>query len=267
MEVEGKLEARLADLPDVYPGFVRSAMLTIGHRGLVDDVLVLLDEVPDATTEDVIAYEWLRCGMVDRFDDDGARVPVPCEWLALTSGMRGILAEMKGKTLNSYQLTPIGADGMLTDRSVRINLGQHAVDLNCFDFTFEVIGQPVELGAMLSERMSLRDDFRPWSDEPYRAYAVGERITGVELVTDHAEVLHGRDADALDVDAAVVVRTAHATYTFARESWASTGIRITVSDGVAVPYGPDEISAAWLGLPEGCGVTVGEASRTVERLA
>ena len=264
---EIELENRLGALPDAYPGFVQASLHSIKQCGLVSEVLDLLDENPGATTDSVLIFESLRCGLVDRFGDDGARVPVPCEWLAMTAGMREILAGMRGKTLKSYQLAVAGNDGTLADRSVRLNLGQHAVDLNCCDFTFEVFGRPAELGAMLCERMSLTDDFGYDPDVPVRAHAVGERVTGVELVTDHAEVLGGGDAGALDVDVAVVVRTAHAAYTFARESWRSTGIRVAVSDGIAVPYRPGDVDAGWLGLADASGIAVGGVSRTVAKLA
>ena len=77
MATEKDPEIQLANLPDAYPSFADTAIFTIDHRGLVDDILTLLDEAPDATTKDVIAYERLRCGLVDRFSEDGARMPSP----------------------------------------------------------------------------------------------------------------------------------------------------------------------------------------------
>ena len=256
---ERELENRLMALPDVYPGFVRASLQSIGQCGLVDEVLCLLDEMPDATTDSVLVYESLRCGLVDRFSDDGARMPVPCEWLALTPGMRGILAEMRGKTLKSYQLAVAGGGGLLADRSVRLNLGQHAVDLNCCDFTFEVGGRPAELAALLCERMSLNDDFGPDADAPVRAYAVGERITGVELVSDRVELEGG---EALGIDVAVAVRTAYAVYTFARESWASTRICVAVADAISIPPSADGLNAERLAAqPELGGAKVERSTR------
>ena len=240
--VEMELENRLSTLSDVYPGFVRTSLHSIEQCGLVDEILNLLDENPDATTESVLVFESLRCGLVDRYAEDGTRMPVPSEWLALTAGMREILASMKGKTFKSYLLAVSGG-GMLTDRSARINLGQYAVDLNCCDFTFDIFGESAELGAMLCERMSLADDFGTDPDAPVRGYLVGERITGVELVTERVK-LDG--ADPLDIDVAVAVRTAHAVYTFARESWASTRIRVSAADGPSIPPSAAELNEGWL---------------------
>lgn len=263
---EKELEARLAELPDADPGFMRSTVFLFKTHGLVDEAIRLIEGTPGITTDEVIEFRLEYCGDLEFYDDDGIRIPVDPARLRLTRGMRAILAEMRGKTLKSYQYAPVEAGGDVADCNVRLNLGQHAVDLNCYEFAFDVSGEAVGLGAWHCERMSLRDDFRPWSNAPVRAYAVGERITGVELVTDHAEVLRGSDAGVLDVDVAVVVRTAHAAYTFARESWRSTGIRAAMADRIAVPYEPGEVDAAWLGLPED-GAAVGEVSRTVERLA
>ena len=264
---EKELEKRLSSLPDADPDSTWCMMFSLTHRGLVDEALEMLDDNPYATTDMVITFEEIYCGDIEALDGNGARMAVNPKRLRLTAGMRGILAEMKGKTFKSYLYEPAYNDSKMADCNVRVNLGQHAVDLNCYGFAFEVAGDAIELGAMHCERMSLRDDFRPWSDVSCRIFAVGERITGVELATDHVEVIRAGDACALDIDVAVSLRTAHAVYTFARKSWTSTDICVSVSNDVALPYELDGCDARWLGFPEGSGVRIGDASRTVTRLA
>ena len=112
---------------------------------------------------------------------------------------------------------------------------------------------------MLCERMSLNDDFGFDAEAPVRAYAVGERVTGVELATDRVELGCG---EALDIDVAVAVRTAHAVYTFARESWATTAIHVAAADGLSLPPSADGLNEAWLAArPELGGAKVTRSTR------
>ena len=266
--MEEELEARLGALPDAHPDFTRITMYLLRRHGLVETTLQMLRSTPNATANDVTKFECEYRGVVELYDGDGQRVLAETGRLALTREMRGILADLKGKTFKTYEcVAPGGGAADRSDGVVGIALGQHAVHIFSRDFPFVVLGARTELSALHCELKSLRDDYGLPPDVPVRTHAVGERATGVELVTDHAEVLRDRDADVLDVDVAVVVRTAHAAYTFARESWRSTGIRVAMADRIAVPYEPSEVDAARLGLPEGSGITVGEVSRTVEKLA
>ena len=267
MNAKEELKVRLAALPDVYPDFVRLSLFTIESCGLVDEVLQMLEETPDATTDTVTEFEWVYCGLADRYGDDGERLPVDSKRLALTSGMRDILADVKGKTLKSYQLATAYSDRTRADCNVRLNLGQNAVDLNCYDFTFCIGGKPVDFGAMHCERMSLRDDFGIDPDTPVHVYAVGERVTGVELVTDHAKAEIDGESCEFDIDVAVVLRTAHAVYTFSRESWRSTDICISVADDIAIPYEPGECDAGWMELSAEDGVSVVKVKRSTAKLA
>ena len=190
------------------------------------------------------------------------------ERLALTSGMRGILAQMKGKTFKSYEHIPMRAlETGIADRSVRLNLGQYAVDLNSCSFLYGMGGKTVELAQLLCEDMDLSDDFAIWSDASAHAYAVGERITGVELVTEHVKVEVDGELSEFDIDVAVVLRTVHAVYTFARESWRSTGISIAVADGIAIPYEVGECDAGWMGLSAEDGVSAVKVKRSTAKLA
>lgn len=265
---EKELEARLAGLPDADSDFTQCTLFLIKSHGLVDETLKLLEGNPDATTDTVIEFRLEYCGDIEFYDDDGSRVPVSTDRLKLTIGMREFLMQLKGKTLKSYQFASVGnARGKLADCNVRINLGQHAIDLNCYNFAFDIAGKVIELGAMHCERMSLQDDFRPWTDGPFHAYAVNERITGVELVTDYAKVEVDGELSEFDIDVAVALRTAHAVYTFARESWRSTELSIAVADDIVIPYEVSECDVEWMGLSAEDGVSAVKVKRSTTKLA
>ena len=247
--VEEMLEARLDALPGSYQDYAWATVCIAKKHGLVDELLQMLDDTPNATAESVTLFECEYRGDIEIYDNDGTRRPVDPARLRLTRGMREILSDAKGKTLKSYQFARVqGAVGDVADSNVRISLGRSAIDLNCYGFAYEVGGARVELSQLLCERRSLDDDFRSWSDAPVRAYAVGERITGVELLSDHVEIspVDGGEPISLDIDIAVAVRTAHAVYTFARESWESTGIRVAAAQDVSVPPSAERANAAWL---------------------
>lgn len=64
-----ELEYRLDHLPDVYPDFTRCAMLILERYELSDEVLEMLRENDDATTETVINYELIRRGIATIVDE------------------------------------------------------------------------------------------------------------------------------------------------------------------------------------------------------
>lgn len=257
---EEELRLRLAALPDADSDFIWCTEQWIVNRGLIDEVLQLLNENPQATTETIITFDEVYCGDIEVYGDDGSRIPVDPKRLAFTSGMRDILAEAKGKTFKSCVFEP--KEEGLADCNVRVNFGQHAVDLNCYDFAFDIGGKAVGLGAWHCERMSLMDDFRSWSDEPFRTQLVGERITGVELVTDHVTFEDESQLVEVDIDVAVVLRTAHAAYTFARESWDSTGIWISAAEDIVLASSANERNIAWLNAHQDLGTAKVTCSTT-----
>ena len=260
---EIELERRLNALPDGCPDFTKCGMFILRNTGLVDEALEELRKHPNATVDTITMFDSEYRGTIERYNPDGSRVPVDVKRLRLTRGMRDMLAQMKSKTLKSFEIAPLsnGRD-LMSDCTVRLTLGQCAIDINCFEFTYSFAGSAVDFSQLLCERRHLLDDFQPWSDAPSRAYAVGERITGVELVSEHIVLAGG---EALDIDVAIAVRTAHAVYTLTRESWTSTNICIAISDELAVSREVDERNAAWLREhPELGEVKVG---RSMERLA
>ena len=265
--IEDELESRLNALPDLYDDFTWITMYSLKRCGLVEATLNMLKDMPDATTNDVTTFECEYSGAIELYDEEGQRKPAEIERLVLTREMREILADLKGKTFKSFEcVVPDDGGEGLSSGVVGITLGQHAVYLFSRDFPFIVGGSRVELSALRCERKSLRDDFGLHPDVPVHAYAVGERVTGVELVTDHVEVDVGGEAVELEIDIAVVLRTAYAVYTFARESLTSTRLCIAEGDEISVPYAIEECADSLAGLL-GKGVTVGEAARMVEKLA
>ena len=262
--LEDELESRLDALPDLYPDFTWLTMHGLRRCGLVEATLEMLRNTPDATTNDVTMFECEYCGIIERYDENGLRKPAEIGRLVITREMREILADLKGKTLKSYEcvMKSKGKDSR-SDDVLGIVLGQHAVHLFSRVFPFVVGGARVELSALRCERMSLRDDYGLPPSIPVHAHSVGERITGVELVTDR--VSFGGGVGALDIDSAVALRTAHGVYTFSRESWDSTGILVSQSDDVLVPDPVVDRNAAWLAAHPELGAA--EVTRTTTKLA
>lgn len=259
--LESELERRLDALPGGYDGFARITATLFARHGLLEEAMQMLDGMPDATASDVTLFDCEYCGAIELVDEGGMRKPAEIGQLRLTSGMRETLAEMKGKTFKAYECVSSGNGGR-SNGVVGIVLGQHAVHLASREFPFVVAGARVELSALRCERKALSDDFGLPPDAPVRAYVVGERITGVELATDHVDLAAGI---SFDVDVAVAVKTAHAVYTFSRESWAATGIRVIVENGLFVPAAADELNGEWLRAHPELGTA--KVTRSIAKLA
>lgn len=260
--LEMELERRLEALPDAYPGFTRITMAFLEDYGLAEEVIKMLDETPRATARMVTRFECEYRGVIELFDESGERKPAEVGRLRFTSGMREILAELKGKTLKSYERVASGDRGMWrSDGLAGIVLGQYAVHLASRNFPFVLGGTRVELSALRCERVSSNDGYGLPPEIPVHAYAIGERITGVDLVTDRIVF----DGLAVDVDSAITIQTAHAAYTFARESWDSTDIRISMAHEPSIPSSVDEHNAEWLRAHPELGEAT--ASRFITKLA
>ena len=162
--------------------------------------------------------------------------------------MLDILAKMKGKTFKSFEgRFPMPTVHIIPDR-VRFNLGGFAIEVKCWykevdnwrDFFWD---PPCVLTCSekpLSERfVSKADDVR--------AVLVGERITGVEVVTYAIEEEGSLDAV---MDMAVVIRTKYNVYTFSRSVWFSSLFNFSEGDDVSIGFSEDECAELWAGEPD-----------------
>ena len=188
--------------------------------------------------------------------------------LVFTAEMRDVAAAMKGKTFKSYECALESAgNGGYANGNVRINLGQYAIELTCYNSLFDLDGETVEMTSLACKKVELDEPFRPYVVKPSHAYMVNERITGIDLVSDHVDVKGSQENYSLDIDVAIAIRTNKTVYTFAREIWFSSGMDITVSDGIVVPYTTEKCTADWSDDDPEEGDAVAEITRTTIRLA
>ena len=162
--------------------------------------------------------------------------------MTFTPEMRAILGKMKGKTFKSYECD-LSQRWHRTVAALRINLGRYAVDLTCINQS--VANWDVELDdptVFACAERGLKDPFFPDDPVPSHVYMVNEVITGVEVVNDTVSV-NGDPIASIDI--ALVVRTRHKTYTFARNIWFDYAIDVNVSDEVVIPYSAEECADDW----------------------
>ena len=154
-----------------------------------------------------------------------------------------MLAEMRGKTLKSYECyKPDGFN--VTDGNFRLNLGRFAVDATCdlHALDGETAGFD-EMAWFSCERVDLKSEFRPTVVAEPRQYMVNEVITSMELVRDHADYSDGRFV--FDMDVAVVIRTKHHTFSFARGIWFADDISIEVQGPGCTPGNLYPVNELW----------------------
>ena len=164
--------------------------------------------------------------------------------ITFTPEMREILAKMKGKTFKSYEGYFPGGWGTIIADAMRINLGSFAVDLRCFDRKVEnwqeVDGYDPPTCLTCSE--SPIGEPLGYNAARVTAHLVGERIIGVEIVTDRIESA-GTPTAAIDV--AIVIRTKRTVYTFSRGVWFDLNIYPRVGSEIDIPYTVEECAEDW----------------------
>ena len=164
--------------------------------------------------------------------------------ITFTPEMREMLAKMKGKTFKSYEGYFPGGWGTVIADAMRINLGSSAVDLRCFDRKVEnwqeVDGYDPPTCLTCSE--SPIGEPLGCNAEKSTSRLVGERITGVEIVSDRIESA-GEPVAVIDV--AVVVRTRRTVYTFSRGIWFDLNIYPRTGDDIDIPYTVGECANDW----------------------
>ena len=157
------------------------------------------------------------------------------------------LAKMKGKTFKSYEgRFPVPDSGVIPDR-VRFNLGSFSVDLRCW---YKDVEGAIELFedlpcVLTCEEVPLGEPFVSKAGDVF-AVLVGERITGVEVVTYSIEEEGSLDAV---VDMAVAIRTKRRVYTFSRDVWFSTAFTVAEGDDIEVEYSELKCAEGWAGEP------------------
>lgn len=178
------------------------------------------------------------------------------------------LANMKGKTFKSFECALRKGDGWMSSAgNVRFNLGQYAIDLRCFPHDVVIRGELEEMPYFTCEKVPLDSEFVPYVVSSPKAYMVGERVTGVDVVRDSIEVTGDGEDVRLDLDVALAIRTSGHAYTFSRGIWFDEEIDIAISDGeVVIPYTVEECDDDWTDDPEE-GSAVAKTTRTMIRLA
>ena len=157
------------------------------------------------------------------------------------------LAKMKGKTFKSYEGYFPGPWPIIPDR-VRFNLGSFAVDVECWykevenwrDFFWD---PPCVLSC---DEKPLGEPF-PTKADNVRSVLVGERVTGVEVVTYAIEEEGSLDAV---MDVAVVIRTKRKVYTFSRSVWFSSVFNFAEGDDISIAFSENECAELWAGEPD-----------------
>ena len=185
--------------------------------------------------------------------------------ITFTSEMREVLAKMKGKMFKSFEGYFPGGWGTVIADTMRINLSSFAVDLRCFDREVEnwreVDGYDPPTCLACSES-PIDEPLGRNSTGGITARLVGERITGVEVVSDKIESA-GKLVATIDV--AIVVRTKRAAYTFSRGTWFDLNIYPRIGDEIDIPYTVEECAEDWAeGSDEN--ETPAQVSRTVVAL-
>ena len=164
--------------------------------------------------------------------------------ITFTPEMREVLAKMKGGTFKSYEGYFPGGWGTVIADAMRINLGSFAVDLRCSDRKVEnrqeVDGYDPPTCLTCSE--SSIGEPLPYNAEKTTTRLVGERITGVEIVSDRIETA-GKPVATIDV--AIVVRTRRTVYTFSRGAWFDLNIYPRAGDAIDIPYTVEECADDW----------------------
>ena len=184
--------------------------------------------------------------------------------MTLEPTMLAILASMKGKMFKSYEgCFPVSAP-IVPDR-VRINLGSFSVDLKCWykevDNWREVDGFDPPCVLSCAEAPSGEPFTSKAGNE--RAVLVGERITGVDVVSYVIDV--GGMPDAI-IDMAIVIRTKRSTYTFSRGVWFDTSFYVAKGDDVDIKFSEEKCVEGWAGEPREGGSSELNITRKVTSL-
>ena len=163
-------------------------------------------------------------------------------------GMLETLAKMKGKTFKSYEGYFPVSESMIPDR-VRFNLGSFAVMLECWYKEVDNWREVDEFDppcVLSCAEEPLGEPF-PVESEYIRTILVGERITGVSVVS---YAIEEKDGPCAVMDTAVVIRTKHSVYTFSRGVWFGSEFSVSVGDDISIKFTEEKCAEIWAGEPE-----------------
>lgn len=181
--------------------------------------------------------------------------------LKFTDEMRRVLSEMKGKTFKSYQGAPLDVStSVLFFGSIRINLGQSAVDVTNHLKVVDFFDDKDDLSCFQCERVSKTSPFDQFITGPVMEFMVDEKVKSVQLITD---TIHVKNEDYdIELDTAFVIQTAEAIYTFTRDWYFEENITVNVSHDSPVVYEIEKVKEDW----ENCGENSVTVKRRIEEL-
>ena len=141
----------------------------------------------------------------------------------LTAEAFSLLSSMKGKTIKSLEYQPsLICEGEVFEL-LRVNLARFSVLVTCFQGRRLYFDEEEDVACFECKRSDPKVPLYGTSpmlaemNAGVRRYLVGERVTGVEVVREHA--VDPEDGEAFDMDVTIALRTPHQTVSLSREAW------------------------------------------------
>ena len=163
--------------------------------------------------------------------------------MEFSNEMVEILREMKGKTFKSYECSIDGIAEKYIWGTIRINLGQYAVDIINREKPVEYFDSVEGLSGFECQKMNLKDDYNEFVVKDSFVYLVDEKIQSVKIVRDRININAGEYK--ISFDTAVIITTRYNCYTISRGHYFSEEMFFLSDKTEMHPYPISRIIDDW----------------------
>ena len=160
--------------------------------------------------------------------------------MTLDSNMEEILRKIKNANFISYEC------GKIFDNAygnLRINTDIFSIELTNLQKTTPFFDAEEEVAGFGCKLVEINSEFRPYCEENFQAFKVGETINDIEIINDSISV---NDADfEISFDQAIIIRTESNVIMFSRNIWFSEIITISEHDDYNSMYPISRVVEDW----------------------
>lgn len=161
-------------------------------------------------------------------------------YVTLNNNMEEMLRNIKESKFISYECGKVFGNAY---GNLRINTDKSSVEITNLQKTTPFFDTEEEVAGFKCKMVESNSRFKPYCEEPFEAFEVGESIKDIEIVNDSICINDGEFE--ISFDQAIIIRTESKLIMFSRDIWFSEDITISEHDDYNSIFPISQVVDSW----------------------
>ncbi len=161
-------------------------------------------------------------------------------YVTLNNNMEEMLRNIKESKFISYECGKVFGNAY---GNLRINTDKSSVEITNLQKTTPFFDTEEEVAGFKCKMVESDSTFKPYCEEPFEAFEVGESIKDIEIVNDSICINDGEFE--ISFDQAIIIRTESKLIMFSRDIWFSEDITISEHDDYNSIFPISQVVDSW----------------------